>query len=126
MIDSVGTLNQLVSGVATGELPVAVLDSEVARLGEHLSDIHDESLVAQYGKLELLLAEYTSGHVDTEELMAELRLFAPINVSADAAVGAAARFTTFTSANSRITRQMIGGAPGLSPAAGIRRVEVRA
>ena len=125
MIDSVSSLNQIVSGVATGDIPMVTLDSEVARLGENLSDIHDESLVAQYGKLELLLAEYTSGHVDTEELMAELRLFAPINVKADAA-GASAQFTTFTTANARITRQVIGGAPGLSPDVGTRRVEVRA
>lgn len=130
MIDSVSALHQLVSGVTTGDISLMVLDSEIARLGEHFLDIRDDSLVAEYGKLELLLAEYTNGHLDSSELTAELRVFAPVNVRfAEGTLVRPATFATantFTTSSSRIIRQWIGGATVPSLDVGTRRAAARA
>lgn len=124
MIDTTSSLRHLVSAVAAGDVELGILDAAVANLGDRLDDLRDEALANRYADLELLLAEYTSGHLDRGDLFAELRQFAPVEVRTPA-TGGYVITSAATSVDSRVIRQAIHAVTDPFPAVGTRREVVR-
>lgn len=80
MIDTSGGLGFVVSDFLVGAISLDDLDSAVAQLGERPRP-DDPALMALWGSLELLLAEYSEGVLPPTELRWELGRLVPTTVA---------------------------------------------
>ena len=119
MIDSKADLSSLISQFRGGQIPFEHLDAEVARLGERADSIADADLAATYAELELLFAEYTSGHATPQELWDELGSYAnPITLVVPGRVQTYR--TTFSTGAASVTSPFQSQVPAPSPVGGTR------
>ena len=105
--DQISELRRTIGEVVAGNWPVRSLEEVATRLGEELP-AGDEPLDALWGRVELLLAERSMGHLDDDELRAELAVDAPIPVL----IGPAPRSSLATRSAARTVRTILEGLVG--------------
>lgn len=123
MTDTV-QLRRLTAEYLGGIVPLEVLDTEVALIGERASDLGGDA-AELWSAIELRIAEFTSGHLDEAELRGELASFVPLTIVVPADLA-----RNFVISTALTSSQPIGRVPGaadlLFPGVGTRLAAGRA
>lgn len=100
MSDTLPSLRLAISRFLGGEVSLRDLEAFVVPLGEQLPG-ENEQLNGVWGFLELLLAEHGAGHLDDDEIRAELLKISPVRI----VVGDAPTAYHLTDATTAVVRE---------------------
>lgn len=98
-------VRSITSEYLAGHLPLEILDGVIANVAES-RNLDEPELRDLWGRIELLLAEFSNGHLDEPEFRAELAKLVPINVSFG---GGTVIVRQITSTSARLLTNPTGG-----------------
>ena len=120
--DQISVLRNTIGAVVAGFQPLVDLDDLATGLGETLPN-GDETLDRLWGRVELLLAEHSMGHLDDAEILGDLAILAPI----PAYIGPVPQFHATTGSGARTFLSHVALVVGRLPvAADTRSLAARA